>query len=406
MPVNCHPSLTLRLRLNSFKYIVEYCADELSLHTTHIKMEVNVTSIQGKEGRQENKRQRPGSSDEDCSTFLCQKCDQNIHDKVTCSCCKLHYCLQCAKISAILYQCFRNNELQNFHWTCSACTSMFPSLENISGTLNDIKVKHEHRMNIIENRMDNLEISTKQEIKTSVSAMKKDIVDDIKQEVKQDLNKMVDDRNKEFDDRRRREMNIVIFNLKEHHNDSGQINKLKDEKDIKTLAIALGLEELKIVTSYRLGKPRSTTRPLKVILEDRTQRKFLIDNAKFIPKKAPHPLRDVIIIKDLTPLQQAEKRQFVKERKNKKKKPEQTADSEGAEAPSMAVDRQEPEISPILNREQLSQMNVFDDSRPLESTRLMASHFFERSTITEDKTIIGGLSQDTTLQSSPSLLRR
>ena len=114
----------------------------------------------------------------------------------------------------------------------------------------------------------------------------------------------------------------------------------------------------------------------------------------------------MIITKDLTPLQQAEKREFVKERKNKKKKPEQTADSEVAEALSMAVDRQEPEISPILNREQLSQMNVFDDSRPLESTRLMASHFFERSTITEDKTIIGGLSQDTTLQSSPSLLRR
>ena len=50
---------------------------------------------------------------------------------------------------------------------------MFPSLENISETLNDVKVKHEHRMNTIENRMDNLEISTKQEIKTSVSALKK-----------------------------------------------------------------------------------------------------------------------------------------------------------------------------------------------------------------------------------------
>ena len=120
------------------------------------------------------------------------------------------------KISAILFQCIRNNELQNFHWTCSASTSMFPSLENISGTLNDMKVKHENRMNTIENRMDNLEISTKQEIKTSVSAMKKYIVDDIKQEVKQDIKKIVYNRNKEFDDRRRREMNVVVFNLKEH----------------------------------------------------------------------------------------------------------------------------------------------------------------------------------------------
>ena len=41
-----------------------------------------------------------------------------------------------------------------------------------SYTLEDIKVKYEHKMNNIENRMDNLEVSTKQEIKTSVSAMK------------------------------------------------------------------------------------------------------------------------------------------------------------------------------------------------------------------------------------------
>ena len=203
-------------------------------------------------------------------------------------------------------------------------------------------------------------------------------------------------------------MNVVVFNLKEHKNDSGQINKLKDERDIKTLATALGPEELKITTSYRLGKPKSATRPLKIILEDRTQRKFLIDNAKFIPKKAPQPLRDVMITKDLTPLQQAEKREFIKDRKNKGKKPEQMADSAGAGAGAlqMVMEIQEQAISPILSQEQLIHMSVFGDSRPLESTRLMASHFFERSTITEDKTIIGGLSQDTTLQSTPSILRK
>ena len=82
MWVNCHPSSRLTLRIRQISYIMKICAGELSLHTTHIKMEGNTAGIQGKEGRQENKRQRPGSSDEDCPTFLCQKCDQNIHDKV------------------------------------------------------------------------------------------------------------------------------------------------------------------------------------------------------------------------------------------------------------------------------------------------------------------------------------
>ena len=110
----------------------------------------------------------------------------------------------------------------------------------------------------------------------------------------------------------------------------------------------------------------------------------------------------MINTKDLTPLQQAEKESLLK----KVKKPEQIADSAGAGALSMVMEIQEPAISPISSQDQLSQTNVFDDSRPLESTRLMASHLFERSTIAEDKTIIGGLSQDTTLQSSPSLLCR
>ena len=42
--------------------------------------------------------------------------------------------------------------------------------------------------------------------------MKKDIV----VEIKQNINKLVDQRSKELEDRKRREMNLVIFNLKEH----------------------------------------------------------------------------------------------------------------------------------------------------------------------------------------------
>ena len=45
----------------------------------------------------------------------------------------------------------------------------------------------------------------------------------------------------------------------------------------------------------------------------------------------------------------------------------------------MVVEIQEPAISPILSLDQLSQTNVFDDSRPLESTRSMASHFLKEA---------------------------
>ena len=43
------------------------------------------------------------------------------------------------------------------------------------------------------------------------------------------------------------------------------------------------------------------------------------------------------------------------------------ADSAGAGALPMVMEIKEQTISPILSQEQLTHMNVFDDSRPIES---------------------------------------
>ena len=65
---------------------------------------------------------------------------------------------------------------------------------------------------------------------------------------------------------------MTIFNLKEHNNDSGLDNKKEDEIDIKAISTSLGLENLNIVTSARLGKrEEAKTRPLRVILDSKAQ---------------------------------------------------------------------------------------------------------------------------------------
>ena len=69
--------------------------------------------------------------------------------------------------------------------------------------------------------MDKLVASTKDDIKVNINAMKKDTVGEIKQEVKESINTTVDDRNKELEDRARRYMSVVIFNLKDHINSRG-----------------------------------------------------------------------------------------------------------------------------------------------------------------------------------------
>ena len=111
--------------------------------------------------------------------------------------------------------------------------------------------------------MDSLETKTSTEIKSSVEGMKEDII----YSIRGDVDKLVDKRHREMEDRRRRDQNVVFFNLKEHSNSQGVENKNADEREVGQICSELGLDNLRIVTSYRLGKrDDSKIRPLKVIV--------------------------------------------------------------------------------------------------------------------------------------------
>ena len=141
-------------------------------------------------------------------------------------------------------------KMSSFHWSCKNCTATFPSLANITATLDDIKGKYEYRMSNLKEKVGNLEQTTKQEVTTQVSKMKDEIIDSLKE----DINKVVDTRNRELEDRKRGEMNITIFKLLEHDSNSGSENKRVDEVDVRNISANLGLENLCITMSYRLGR--------------------------------------------------------------------------------------------------------------------------------------------------------
>ena len=75
---------------------------------------------------------------------------------------------------------------------------MYPTLENISKVVNDIKKKHNDRLKGLEDRVatvertKHIEQTAKQEIKENVSVMKADILE----EIKGGIDTMVDARNK------------------------------------------------------------------------------------------------------------------------------------------------------------------------------------------------------------------
>lgn len=343
---------------------------------------------------QVNKRIRQGSTEDECTSFSCQKCNSEVQDKINCTGCKLNYCLNCAGISQVLYQCMKNGELVNFHWTCDCCKSMFPTLENIAGAVHDIQNKHDQRMKTLEDRMDKLETATKDEIKSSIVDMKSDILDSLKV----DLDSIVDKRNRELEDRKRRELNITVFNLEEHSNQTGLENKAQDEEDIRRICSSIGVEEVEIVTFYRLGKKiQNKTRPIKIILSNKAQRKAILNNAKHISSKAAPEFRRVIFGKDLTPIQRDERRKRISEIKSNKHKTNPQLDKQEGQNVNYRTRRNSHSPvamefaftapSPVMIRDGiLSQINPTEDSQ-LET---QLSQPYDDSTILGDNTIIGG----------------
>ena len=64
--------------------------------------------------------------------------------------------------------------------------------------------------------------------------------------LKENIDKFVDARSKEIEDRKRRESNLVLFYLPEHRTSSGDENKKRDKADFMRLSHSLGLENLKL----------------------------------------------------------------------------------------------------------------------------------------------------------------
>jgi len=180
---------------------------------------------------------------------------------------------------------------------------------------------------------------------------------------------MVEERTKEMDDRRRRELNIVVFNLPESIGESGADKKINDEETIEHIAAKLDIPSLDIDTSYRLGEnpddAQAKPRPLKVVLKDRKQRKKLLQNANKIKEILNENQKKVVIVKDLT----------IEQRKARKDKLKPK--------PVNNQPNQEGACGTNQDMENGNQPNLINE--------IMPRSVFDEETISMDQTVIGGI---------------
>ncbi|MES9905972.1 MAG: hypothetical protein ABW168_25270 [Sedimenticola sp.] len=336
---------------------------------------------------------QPGKRQRNETSSYCGFCwTETASVMAVCQGCTLRFCLKCSGLAEETYKLLADGKLDGFVWTCRSCKSTLPTLKNITETLHEIKVLHEDRMGNLESKVNNIETEITGKVTANIKEMKTEIANELKSSVV----KLVDERSKEIEERRRREPNLIFFNIPETVED-----KKKDEEDIRTIARELGIETLEMSGSFRLGKTApNKIRPIKVILANRSQKRYLLDNAKHITKKVSSRLIKAVIVKDLTMEQRNERRL----KRQARVAEDQNMDHAPTEEPS----------SPSLIT---SRPNIFHTGIAAQSTPRRLPHLNQLAesqsnqgdeTLLADITVIGGIPSQQYRQQpiSPEVERR
>ena len=154
-----------------------------------------------------------------------------------------------------------------------------------------------------------------------------------------------------------------MLNLPKPNEEKPAANKQADEQAINIICRRLVLEEVNVMSSFRLGrKSENKIRPIKLILSDSSHRKFIIGNAKHIPRKVPTLWQRVVITKDLTPLGKERKESLEQRKQQRQPQPSGTNDQSNSPRPMEVQDREPSPIRNVLQHD-ISHMNATPGSQ-------------------------------------------
>lgn len=338
----------------------------------------------------------------EASANLCPRCDTEIlapDPSFDCAVCGAKYCLKCTKIPLMVYDEIEKQNIQGFTWHCQGCKTSLPTLQNMDKTLRSMDERNENRLTQIETKLDKLDTKIVDKVKEKVDELKTEVVD----ELRTDIEKMMDTKIKEYEDQQHRALNIIVYNLTEINDPRPEIRKTKDIENFCTLANEISVPDIEIKTAYRLG-PRADgkTRPLRIVLDNKQQRKALLDKSRQISTKSVQ-FKKVIIARDLTPKQRDESKQLrtelqvrrnagesvtIRQGKIVKINPKQPHPSRSSSAQpyTMTTERQSPQ-----KRDEVVDTGSYSRTTNQITTSINEPNMDISSILYNDDTIIGGI---------------
>ncbi|KAK6168349.1 hypothetical protein SNE40_020903 [Patella caerulea] len=164
--------------------------------------------------------------------------------------------------------------------------------------------------------MDQLKLDVPKQVQACIVDMKDKVKHELSNELANDLSSMVRDQIEENNERRRRDANIMIFNLPESKADNPDLRKTDDEGSLWEILDVINSPQVDFTSIIRIGiRQPNKTRPLKLILLNPTDRRKIFDACRDNRDKLLHHkvFSNVIITRDYTPKQREENKNLREE---------------------------------------------------------------------------------------------
>ena len=297
--------------------------------------------------------------DSDC--WKCRMCLKNFcddNDKLAvCERCSKPVCLACSDLSEKDYANL-SSENCPFLWCCQVCKA--PALKAMK-TDNDIEQKCKEQFELLsselreemksmKDRIDSLEKKNDPpNLKQTISELIQEKLSEIKGSgessertyanvvagadgTKKDNSQIVKDSIGEINDRERRKLNIIIYNVEESKSDDLEERKKHDLKEANDLVKEIGVNDrVNISRPVRLFKSKkpehvNKPRPLRVMVESEEQRRLILQGLKNVEEGKKSKLKTIFMKRDMTPLERQER--MAKNRKTIMKDSDQVSNKE------------------------------------------------------------------------------
>ena len=216
----------------------------------------------------------------------CKFCSTSTGDKfIQCERCEGWSCITCSKLNDAEYDALSGENLL-IHWYCVDCNQA--ALTAVK-TDNLIEEKCKHYMFQIQD-----ELETKM---TNEFTKVREELNSLRHEQEQYIDKKVDERMNEMQNREERKNNLVLFNIPESEHADGADRKQDDRQFIDNVLAYLNATDCTYVNVFRLGKKGTSPRPLKVTSV--TNRSKILKASKELRNSPSY--KEVYVNKDMTP---------------------------------------------------------------------------------------------------------